>query len=245
MNNLENLEHEQINETKQNNRSMENIAARIRELIKDMGISQNEFADRIKTDRSNFSKLLNGKLKISRVLTNKIVVDLSVSKEWLLEGRGEKYKSMYNSGAVIISRDSLKDGAAIGAKVYDIDVTAEQAERDLSFTNEYIIGSINVPFINHDSNIVKVSGDSMSPIIANGDMIAIREVHNFNLIFWGQIYVVILEDYRMVKFVRKHKNPDMVILRSANHNYDDIEISRTEIRSLFVVENIIRFDSRL
>ena len=43
----------------------EELISRIRELIKEMNISQNEFADRIKIDRSNFSKHINGKLPIS------------------------------------------------------------------------------------------------------------------------------------------------------------------------------------
>ena len=105
-------------------------------------------------------------------------------------------------------------------------------------------GSITPPAVNRNSYIVKVSGDSMNPVINNGDMLVIREVKN-NLIFWGQIYVVVLEDYRMVKYIRKHVNPEMVILRSANPNYDDIEIPRTEIKSLVLVENVLRIDDNL
>lgn len=226
---------------------MEDIALRIRELIKEMGISQNEFADRINTDRSNFSKQINGKLPVGRVLTNKIVVELGVSKSWLIEGKGEKYilRTIPSSNAVVLSSDDLHNCVDEGTKVYDIDVTAGPNGRALIFSSEQVIGTINVPFINHNSYIVKVSGDSMVPVINNGDMLAIREVRNPRLIFWGQIYVILLDDYRMVKYIRKHINPEMVILRSANPQYDDIEIPRSEIKSLFVVENVIRFDSRL
>ena len=69
----------------------EELISRIRELIKEMNISQNEFAARIKIDRSNFSKHINGKLPISDSLLNKIVVSLGISKEWLNSGEGEKY----------------------------------------------------------------------------------------------------------------------------------------------------------
>ena len=85
----------------------------------------------------------------------------------------------------------------------------------------------------------------MKPVINNGDMIANREIKNPQLIFWGQIYVILLEDYRMVKYIRKHDNPDRVILRSENKEYDDIEIEKKEICDLFIVENIIRIDSRI
>jgi phage repressor protein C with HTH and peptisase S24 domain len=56
---------------------------------------------------------------------------------------------------------------------------------------------------------------------------------------------VLLDDYRMVKYIRKHSDPSMVILRSANKEYDDIEVRKSDIRDLFVVEHIIRFDSRM
>ena len=64
------------------------LIGRVRELIRILQITQNEFADRIKTDRSNFSKHVNGKLPINDSLVNKIVVGLGVSKEWLLSGTG-------------------------------------------------------------------------------------------------------------------------------------------------------------
>ena len=225
---------------------MESIASRIKELIKELGISQNEFADRIRTDRSNLSKQISGKLPVGDVLVNKIVVVLGVSKLWLTEGRGEKYifKPAADSGTNCISHEIMMEADAEGTKVYDIDVTAGPAGRALNFSSEHVIGSINHPAVNRNSYIVKVSGDSMNPVINNGDMLVIREVKN-NLIFWGQIYVVVLEDYRMVKYIRKHVNPEMVILRSANPNYDDIEIPRTEIKSLFLVENVLRIDDNL
>ena len=102
-----------------------------------------------------------------------------------------------------------------------------------------------MPAVHPDCCIVRVSGDSMSPVIGNGDLIAIREVRNPNLIFWGQIYVVLLDDYRMVKYIRRHPDASQVILRSENSRYDDIEVAKSDIRSLFLVENIIRIDSRI
>lgn len=227
---------------------------RIKQLIDNLGITQSEFAKRITIDASNFSKHLTGKLPISDSLINKIVVELGVSKEWLCSGSG----LMYGAAGTGMNPDvhthirtlTLPSGAIVpevrnGAKVYGLDVTAGNLGRDRMFTDDLVIGSIDVPFINPDCSIVKVSGDSMKPVINNGDMIAIREIKNPNLIFWGQIYVVLLEDYRMVKYVRKHENPDRVILRSENKEYDDIEIEKRDICDLFIVENIIRIDNRI
>lgn len=223
------------------------LIGRIRELIRILQVTQNEFADRIKTDRSNFSKHINGKLPINDSLINKIVVGLGVSKEWLLNGTGNIFYMMppQHSSALSLPASAIRRDAAAGAKVYDVDVTAGSMGRSMMFSNDRLIGVIDVPFISPDCSVVRVSGDSMQPVICNGDMVAIREVRNADLIFWGQIYVILLEDYRMVKYIRKHADPSMVILRSANTEYDDIEIRKSEIKDLFVVEHIIRFDSRM
>lgn len=210
-------------------------------------ITQNEFADRIKTDRSNFSKHVNGKLPINDSLINKIVVGLGVSKDWLLTGQGNVFymTPAQHSKAVSLPASAIQPNVRHGAKVYDVDVTAGSMGRSMMFSNDRLIGAIDVPFISPDSCIVRVSGDSMQPVICCGDMIAIREVRNLDLIFWGQIYVVLLDDYRMVKYIRRHSDPSQVILRSENQQYDDIEVAKSDIRDLFLVENIIRIDNRI
>ncbi|MDE6377590.1 MAG: S24 family peptidase [Duncaniella sp.] len=63
-------------------------------------------------------------------------------------------------------------------------------------------------------------------------------------IFWGQIYVVQLEDYRMVKFVRRHKDPDKVILHSENPDYDDMDVDRRDILGMYLVEVILNCQIR-
>ncbi len=222
---------------------------RIKSLIDSLGITQSEFAKRISIDASNFSKHLTGKLPISDALINRIVADLGVSKEWLNSGNGLIYPTVNHDVYSHIRTVTLPSGAITearnGAKVYGLDVTAGNLSRDRMFTEDLVIGTIDVPFINPDCSIVKVSGDSMKPVINNGDMIAIREIKNPNLIFWGQIYVILLEDYRMVKYIRKHENPARVILRSENDEYDDIEIEKRDICDLFIVENIIHIDNRI
>ncbi len=221
---------------------------RIKLLMSSMGLKQVAFAERIGVDASNFSKHLNGKLPLSENLYNKIVVAVGVSKEWLVSGEGEMWTTPSTGNrlpTITVPAGIITTSLAGGAKVYDLDVTAGGVTRERMFAEEQVVGSINMPAIHPDCCVVRVSGDSMSPVIGNGDLIAIREVRNPNLIFWGQIYVVLLDDYRMVKYVRRHSDPAMVILRSENTRYDDIEIPKSEIRDLFLVENIIRIDCRV
>lgn len=224
------------------------IVIRIKQLMSSLGLRQAAFAERIGIDASNFSKHLNGKLPLSENLINKIVVELGVSKEWLTTGEGEMWSTAPASGqlsTITVPAGKISLNNTRGAYVYDLDVTAGGVARERMFADEQIVGTINMPTVHPDCCIVRVSGDSMSPVLGNGDLIAIREVRNPNLIFWGQIYVVVLDDYRMVKYVRRHSDPKQVILRSENDKYDDIEVAKDDIRSLFLVENIIRIDNRI
>ena len=85
-----------------------------------------------------------------------------------------------------------------------------------------------------------MSGDSMAPVINNGDYIVVREVGDTSIIYWGQIYVVLLDDYRMVKYLRRHPDDSKVVLRSANPAYDDIDVPKSAIRGLFFVSKIVK-----
>ena len=213
----------------------QSVISRIRYLMSENGMKQNAFAARIGTDVSNFSKSLNGKLPISDALLNKIVVALGISKLWLAEGEGVPYSKPTAPDALTVKH--LSEGGAI--PIYDIDVTAGGLSREMMFADDRVVGHVSVPGINRNCKIVKVSGDSMRPVISNGDYIAVQEVTDSSIIYWGQIYVVLLDDYRMVKYLRRNADSTMVTLRSANPAYDDIDLPRSAIRSLFFVQHLL------
>ncbi len=223
----------------------ETVIDRIRYLIEQSRLSQAQFARRINIDPSNLSKHLSGKLPVSESLINRIVVDMGVSKQWLRDGADIPFAKERHATEIEISRPlTMNDSKRQGSPVYDIDVTAGCAELSRMFTQDRIVGVIDLPRINPSCNIVRVSGDSMSPVIKNGGFIAIRPISDQRNIFWGQIYVIVMEDYRMVKFLRRHNDSDKVILHSANPDYDDMEIYRSEIIGLYLVESIINYDIR-
>ena len=222
-----------------NNRDIVN---RIKFIISEMNLSQGSFAKRVDSDPSNLSKHLSGKLPVSEALINRIVVNLGVSKQWLKYGTDVPFPRVTGPEEIVVP--PMHEGGA-GVPVYDVDVTAGTMSRERMFADDRIIGRIDVPGFQSDCKVVRVSGDSMMPVIHDGDYIAVREVHDRSVIFWGQIYVVLLEEYRMVKYVRRHSNPRLVILHSANPDYDDIELPLESICGMFFVNNIIHIDTRM
>lgn len=219
------------------------VADRIRYLIDQSRLSQAAFARRLGMDPANLSKHLSGKLPITPGLINRIVADMSVSKTWLADGSGIPFERPGHH-TTLSERPPLSTQCH-PVPVYDLDVTAGCMELSSLLTHDRIVGSIALPNLPRDCAVVRVSGDSMTPVINNGGFVAIRRISNLDCIFWGQIYVILLEDYRMVKYLRRHpSNPSLVVLRSANPQYDDMEIPRKDILGLYVVESVINYDVR-
>jgi len=226
------------------------IIARIKYLMREMGVKQVQFAQRIGVDTSNLSKYLNGHMPLSDSFLNRLVVNLGVSKEWLLDGTdlpfgktpvnfdpGDDRLAMMNSG---------NSTAMVGTPVYDVDATAGTSSgRNDLFSSENIVGWVNLPNVSANCRIVRVSGDSMAPVIQDGDFVAVRELSNPGQIYWGQIYVVQLDDFRLVKYVRRHTDPNMVVLRSENPNYDDMDVRRNDIHEMLLVQHVLHLNSRL
>lgn len=214
------------------------IRERIRHLITLLGVSQSRFAEFMGISAANMSKHLSGKLPVTRGLINRICLDYGIARQWLLKGEDMPFAKSEGDNL----HETEGKLAKQGVPVYDIDVTAGFGPLDRCFTNDSITGYISLPFLNNSDNerIVRVSGNSMEPSIPDGSYIAIREVQ-CDTIFWGQAYVIVLEDYRMVKIIRRHSDSKKIILHSDNPEYDDIEVPKDKIIGLYKVDTIIHF----
>lgn len=168
-----------------------------------------------------------------------------LNRTWLLTGEGDML--VRNEGIVEIPLSAIKEGVYTGTLVYDIDGTCGVKNRDMYFAEDNVIGSIDLPEISKSSKIIRANGDSMEPKIHDGNRVVIREIMSWNDIFYGQIYLVIMEEYRMIKYIRRYE-PDeenYIILRSENKEYDDIKLHKSKIRKLFIVENILSIKNQI
>ena len=157
----------------------------------------------------------------------------NLNKDWLLYGEGDMYVDQSTKTIAPISTNAVA--------VYDIDATCGPNERPIDFTSESIVGYVHLPYLSGDTKIIRANGDSMTPTVKDGDWVAVREINSWDDIFYGQIYLVITDDYRMIKRIRRYEadETNKVILRSDNEGYDDMIFSRRKIRKLFVVVDIL------
>ncbi len=218
------------------------VIDRLRYLIKLSRMTQAKFASRTGVDPSNLSRMLSGRMPVTDAFLNRLVVDLGVSKQWLTQGEGVPFPRDIHARELNTSSDYSGESAISarkGAPVYDINVSAGNANLSREFTDDRIVGFFNLPGVNPDYPLVRVRGNSMSPRLSDGSWVSIRPVSDTAPILWGQIYVVVLDDYRMIKYVRRNADPDKITLHSDNPDYDDIEVRRSDVRSLYLVELIL------
>ncbi|MGM9853450.1 MAG: helix-turn-helix transcriptional regulator [Muribaculaceae bacterium] len=233
-----------MTETKNSENTQSTVAERLRLLIVTMRKSQVEFAKLIGVDPGNLSKMLAGRTRLSSKMLDRIASNTGCSLQWLMYGTDVPFPRETENVTVLEhggEKTCMPEGRS-GAPVYDIDVTAGAEPLAREFTNDRIIGWLNMPNLSAATPIVRVSGDSMVPRIQNGSFIQIRPVSLDSPLYWGATYVIVLDDYRMVKVVRRNPDPSMVTLHSINTEYDDMEIDRSLIRGLFIVQSVFNFD---
>lgn len=218
------------------------LSQRFLKLLQEMNITGYQLKkDGVIGNEATLTKIKQGIQQPSRKTLDKFCEKYDFDKVWLLTGEGV-LKSMEPDGIhSAISSSDIKDDDYSGTLVYDLDATCGTDNRDIFSTEDNVIGSVNLPGVNKQSHIIRANGDSMEPEIYDGNMVAVREIKSWDDIFYGQIYLIILDEYRMIKRIRRYEQDEdnYVILRSENPQYDDIKLHKGKIRKLFVVENIL------
>ena len=92
--------------------------------------------------------------------------------------------------------------------------------------------------------LIRVSGSSMHPSYANGDILACRKIDSITFFQWGKVYVLDTNQGALVKRLYEDKeHGDNVICHSDNAElYPRFSIPRDEIRSLSIVVGVIRIE---
>lgn len=215
------------------------IVDRLRAYIREHGETKNSFALRVGINPSNFNRKMKeegeeGKLSFSNKDFKLILDATGLSPEWLKTGEGEKY-----SGAGV---EALGESNAITSKpFYDVDFAlgfATMYNDTPNVPSKYV----SVPGYERADFWCRTSGDSMQPMINGGDMIALKEVLDWqDFLPLNEVYAIITtNDLRTVKVVRKGSDDIHLTLHAYNEAYEDQEISKETISKVFKVIGCIK-----
>lgn len=206
---------------------------RIKAFIEKEGISIREFERR--------ANLSNGYLKsLRKSPTSDKVEDIirafpALNPQWLLTGEGSMLLEKEEETPVV-TYDK-------GRPYYDVDF---RGGFDSMFNDQSITPEYNIDFrpCNKEGVVwCNLSGHSMEPMINSGDIIALREVMDWqSYLPLGEVYAIVTaNDLRTVKIVRKGSDEAHLRLVPVNtEGYDEDEILKADIQRVFAVLGCIK-----
>ena len=122
----------------------------------------------------------------------------------------------------------------------DIDVTAGA---DDLFTDGSHTASrfIYIPEFEDCDNAFPLYGDSMYPKYQSGQVILCKEFKEWrDFVPFGEVFLVITDSLRMVKYVKKASSDEHYLLASENSHFESFEVPKNRIRRMFLVKGAIQ-----
>lgn len=214
----------------------EGIIERIEVLMKKEADNPNSFSKKVGIDPSGFRKKMKGDSPIMPRDIKKISDALGVDREWLETGEGLK-------GTIskpTIRKDEVKEQimeeykALHSVPFYDVDFNLgfhEMYNDEPNVPSKYI----SVPGYEKADFWCRTSGDSMKPFINNGDIIALKEIPDWqSFLPMNEVYAIMTtNDLRTVKVVRRGSDDMHFTLHAYNDEYEDQEISKAAITKVY------------
>lgn len=129
-----------------------------------------------------------------------------------------------------------------GVPYFDIDFVGGF---DLVFNNNNIIPSFYIDFLpfNDADYWVNVSGKSMGPLIAHGDIVAIKQLFDWKrFLLEGEIYAIITPEFRTIKMIGRGPDEDhyMLIPYNKSDDFQPQPIPKEIITHVFRVKGAIK-----
>jgi hypothetical protein len=208
------------------------------EINPDMGIKTNllHYLNKKNISKSEFYQktgIANGFLDKKDSVTSSNIARIlnafeDLSSEWLLMGDGKMIRNTDNPYSI--------NEHGIGVPYYDVDFINGF---DLVDNEQQLQPAYYIHFQQYEKAEMwaNATGQSMKPLINHGDKIAIRKLENWNIyLLYGEVYGIITDEYRTIKYVRKSKKgDDYLLLVPANEEFDEQDIPKSIIHSVYQI----------
>lgn len=225
------------------------VNERIKELIRYLGLSDRRFAEMIGVPQTTISNLFNRNTEPSYKILNAIINQFEfVDSRWLLTGEGEMNTEKNKMTIKVINNPKSADKKMESQQVTLYDVNAAANLKTLFANREQnILGQIVIPDMPRCDGAVYVKGDSMYPLLKSGDIIAYKELNNFQNLVYGEMYLLSFEldgdEYLTVKYVNRSESEGYIRLVSYNTHHEPMDIPVDNIYALALVKVSIRMNT--
>ena len=239
---------------------MEKFIERLQYYMSQKGINDNQMTIAAGLSVGLLGKAKNGGKGLSSSSIEKILLAYDdINPDWLLTGRGPMLKTKGTSSAspteeqqfstskdtkkiAILQRDAAKKSTK-GIPLIPMEAIAGFPAIDndgVSFDDcqHYSIPEFEAKGADF---LIRVSGDSMTPLYCNGAIIACRKIAEIHFFQWGGVYVLDTSQGVLVKYVEEcEKNDDCILCVSENKRYKPFSLPKDDIRSLSTIVGLVR-----
>lgn len=211
--------------------------------LKRQKITQEELAERIGISR-NYLIVLTKEYRLKGDYKEKIIAALNLKSDFFED---EDVNTYVNNNLVKEPIPKYIKKTA-GIPYYDVDVSASQVEM---FNDKKEIPNLhyNIPGFEDCDFAVPVFGHSMYPTYENGTVIMCKKINDKTLIIFGEAYLIVTKDYRMVKRLQRSELVGYVVACSDNEEernakgqrkYEPVDVPVDKILHLYLIKGVIK-----
>jgi len=207
----------------------DDLIERIKSVMREDNLRTTDFAEELGYSRGNLSSILNGKRPAPASLLESISRVYDVNLAWLKTGEGTMKEE---------TKQPMVKNYTRGIPYFDVDFTLgfDLMENDQTRTPDCLI---DFPKYNGCTCWVNAHGDSMSPTISSGDMVALMQLDDFRYLISGEIYAIVTKNgLRTIK--RVNDRGEAIQLVPDNKDYCEQFIPKGELQAVFSVKACVK-----
>jgi phage repressor protein C with HTH and peptisase S24 domain len=218
---------------------------RLKEFIDYKGVSVAAFEHSIGMSNASFGKSLKtgGSIGMDK-LENILIAYPDINPIWLLTGVGSMLsseKDLPNTPKETPSPKNAKpETRARGIPLIPMNAMAGFSTGDFTVNNYEVDYFWVMPEFKQAEFVIKVQGDSMTPIFNNGDYVICMYTREREVIEWGKPYVVDAQSGAYLKYLEMSDDDQHITLASENPRHKPYKITKPSIRALALVIGVVK-----
>lgn len=207
----------------------EDFISELRQFFENKKVTQKSIANSLDVSPAYINKLLTGQKAFGKKTAQQFQDLFGLSASWLLTGEGSMLKT-----------EVLPAKNGEGVPFYDQDFACgfldfpDVAERPTEY--------VNLPGTRGATCWCRATGDSMQPLINNGDYVCLMKIYDPTFLVFGDTYAFDCENgMRTIKKLGRGTQPDTYRLIPVNKAIDEQDIPVSIIRSIFRVVAVAKY----
>lgn len=134
-----------------------------------------------------------------------------------------------------------------GVPYYQFDASASQVDA-MNDHKELSSLIVVIPGFEDCDMALPVFGHSMYPTFENGCIILCKRIHDLDVIQYGEVYLIVTQEQRLLKRVKKSTEKGSLLLVSDNYEaqkenklrYEPFDLHKNKIRYMYIVKGSIK-----